>query len=140
MSLFTAIKEKLVLWHELCERRKTAAEKVIQADIVGLHDGLVALEAKVVVIEREEARKFLGLLVAAGHKAETLEAAIAAADTQQKAIDDNAKAALAQAEAAKANAAAPGAAPAVAVPTVEAAPAPAAAPTAEETAAPAPTA
>lgn len=83
------IREKLRLYWELCEKQKTAAEKVILNDCAQLHDGLVALESKIVIVEKGEINRLRALLVAADPKVELaqLDAAIAIADKAQADID-----------------------------------------------------
>lgn len=92
MSLLQSVREKLQLFWELCERNKTAAEKVIRADAAHLHDGLVQLEAKVVIIGVDVAKVYHAALKAAGHDVSQLEAAIGVSDTAQKNLDAQAAA------------------------------------------------
>lgn len=87
--LLQSIREKLRLWWELCENKKTAAEKVIILEVAHLHDALVQLEAKVVHVTLEEAKKIRSALPAT-HNTEQLDGAIAAADKQQAELDKQA--------------------------------------------------
>lgn len=92
MSLLQSVREKLQFFWELCERNKTAAEKVIRADAAHLHDGLVQLEAKVVIIGVDVAKVYHAALKAVGHDVSQLEAAIGVSDTAQKNLDAQAAA------------------------------------------------
>ena len=49
------IKQELALWHELLDKKKTAAEKVVSAGIEALHQGLTLAEGKVVTVTHKTA-------------------------------------------------------------------------------------
>lgn len=82
-----SVREKLKLWWELSELKKTAAEKVIHLEVAHLHDALVALETKLVILEVNEAKKLRDHLKAGGHDITQIDAAIGVTEKAQTAVE-----------------------------------------------------
>jgi hypothetical protein len=60
--LLSQIKEKLAFWYDLIAQKKTAAEKVVHADLEAFFKALSAVEGKVVIVTDETAAKARALI------------------------------------------------------------------------------